>query len=288
MKTKNLTIAVVVAALSIVPSVWAGSGIYGSFVTIDEAGQTYFDIDSATGNPDFGGHAFGTKTWGTDTLDIEGGEIQTFKNSGSNVTGAEVRYRVYRSGDTPGGFSNINLPYDSELGGGNQKWDVTSANTSLMNVQFINRATYTAEVFGVAFSSDGDHFANNGGANRKATFVPAGAREEHTIAAGSTDQSSIGDISGGMDASGDLVKKGAGELILDVANPDFDSDAYIDAGTLSVEHANGWQSAGTVNIGAVAGADDATFSIADTDGGYTFSDAVITRTGSGARTVGAI
>ncbi|MFT5472724.1 MAG: hypothetical protein ACI856_001044 [Kiritimatiellia bacterium] len=49
MKTRTLTIAVVVAALSMLSSAWDASGISQSFVIIDEAG-----------NADVDGHAFGT------------------------------------------------------------------------------------------------------------------------------------------------------------------------------------------------------------------------------------
>jgi hypothetical protein len=54
-----------------------------------------------------------------------GGELKTYKNGLSDVFNAKFDYRIFKVGDTPGSFSDFDLGYNSELGGGDQKWDNT-------------------------------------------------------------------------------------------------------------------------------------------------------------------
>ena len=96
--------------------------------------------------------------------------MKTFKNFGSNVTGAFFDYRVFKVGDTPGSFTEFGLPFNSNIGdGGDQKWDKVDQNVNLLTG--LSNGNYTLEVFAKATSTDGDHFSNNGGANYKASFT---------------------------------------------------------------------------------------------------------------------
>jgi len=169
MKLRNI---VALLALITCGSSFAASGIYQSFgiIKINASTAQYYDMQAATGNPDFQGASFGTfDTTVGNTLTLVGGEINTFKNGLSDVTGAFYDYRVFKVGDTPGSFIEFSLPFNSNLGGGDQKWDRTNQNANLLTG--LNNGNYTLEVFARATSSDGPHFSNNGGSNYKASFT---------------------------------------------------------------------------------------------------------------------
>ncbi|MCK9410022.1 MAG: T9SS type A sorting domain-containing protein [Bacteroidetes bacterium] len=153
-------------------NLFAGSGIFQSYVIYNiGAGNVYraggANADAATG---FNGISLGT--FGTSsTLIINGGENKTFKNSGSDVTGAKLNYRIYKNGDTPPTFTELNLPYDSDLvNPGDQKWDETAANINALS-SVNSSGTWKIEVYWRVTSSDGDHFDNNSGSNFIATFI---------------------------------------------------------------------------------------------------------------------
>lgn len=115
----------------------------------------------------FAGTNFGTPT----TLILNGGEVKTFKNGISDVFGADIFYRVYKQGDVPGAFTQVSLGFDSDLGGGDQKWATTAAGVDILAAASAGNGTYNLEVFWRAPSSDGDHFDSNGGSNYTATFM---------------------------------------------------------------------------------------------------------------------
>jgi hypothetical protein len=168
MKLRNLIAAVVIFAAG---NTYAASGIFESYGIVKiNASTSYYDMQAATGNPDFQGASFGSfDTSVGNTLTLVGGEIKTFKNGLSNVTGAFFDYRVFKVGNTPGSFIEFSLPFDSNIGGGDQKWDNTGENVNLLTG--LSNGNYTLEVFARATSSDGTHFSNNGGANFKASFT---------------------------------------------------------------------------------------------------------------------
>lgn len=149
---------------------WAASGIFASFTIVNSnnGGNIFYDLSSSTGNTDFQGHHFGTFGCG-DSLIIAGGQIRTFKNNGSNVTGADIYYRVTKQGDVAGGFTNIDLPFKSDDGNGDQTWEQASNTTDVLSG--LGAGTYNFEIYGEAQSSDGTHFVSNGGANYIATFT---------------------------------------------------------------------------------------------------------------------
>ena len=120
--------------------------------------QSYVIIDAGSGNQFLAGGynadaaaTFDASDLGTfeasDALTLNGGELKTYKNGSSNVCGGNVYYRVYASGDTPGSFSSVALPYDSDLANaGDQKWDETAAGIDLL-AGLTAGGTYTLEVY---------------------------------------------------------------------------------------------------------------------------------------------
>lgn len=153
------------------------SGIFESYaiLSINGGANAYYDMQANTGNPDFQGNNLGTFTLGTNTLVVKGGENKTFKNGGCNINSSRINYRIFKVGDTPGSFTVINQPFDSNIGGNDQKWVGTSGVTNL--ISGLVPGTYTLELFSEAgFDScgSGTHFSNNGGANYIASFTVAG------------------------------------------------------------------------------------------------------------------
>ena len=140
--------------------------------------QTYIilNIDN-TGNQFFAGgiNADGATSYTSVNLgsptsfELKGGEIKTFKNGGANVTSAEINYRVYKQGDTPSSFTSINLPFDSDLGGGDQKWKMENEEINLISAAS-GSGTFVLEIFWKISTSVGDKFDSDFGNNFTNTF----------------------------------------------------------------------------------------------------------------------
>lgn len=179
-KTISFFSAILVSPFQVL---WAGSGIfesYGIFSSVNQAGNSllnqYYDMQATTSNPDFNNNNFGTFDLlnSGHLLQIKGGEVKTYKNSGSDVFSAAIHYRVYESVLGPGSlaFSNLNLPFGANLpNAGDQRWSSTSYSNNLLSSLSADK-TYTIEVYLSAASSDGTHFSNGGSGapNYKATF----------------------------------------------------------------------------------------------------------------------
>ena len=148
--------------------------IFQSYVILDSgSGDQYLaggiNADGATA---FNGTDLGDFT-ASDALTLNGGELKTYKNGGSNVCGGTLNYRVYASGDTPGAFTALALPYDSELGGGDQKWTATAAGVDLLGA--LSAGDYVLELYWEATGDDAGgcsdtKFDSNFGNNFTATF----------------------------------------------------------------------------------------------------------------------
>ena len=177
--TKKLLAMAVAFGLAAVGA-QAASGTFGSFVQID---STWFqtvnpgaiqitDFDTA----DLGSFALNS------THEIIGASLLIFKNSGSDVTGAEIQWRVY-SGLPSGSFTTTGLGFFgedptvdpagntyAESGSDNQNWQSTGLTQDFTSS--LVAGDYTLEVFyrGTT-ATDGDIFSNNGGSNFTATFT---------------------------------------------------------------------------------------------------------------------
>ena len=99
------------------------SGIFESYVVI---GSQYYDLQNATGNPDFQGANLGSFL-NTGNLNFSGGQIKTYKNSGDNFCGGKVWYSVYPAAGSPGSFTAVNLPFNFDMSNpGDQQWGTAS------------------------------------------------------------------------------------------------------------------------------------------------------------------
>ena len=155
--------------------------VYAGQLTAQNAGifQTYiiYDLDGA-GNvfragginsdlaPVYNGLNLGTPT----SLILNGGEVKTFKNSGGDVTGAEIFYNVHPVGSGPGPFTAINLPFDVNLPNpGDQRWQQPLAGVDILNG--LAPGNYELEVFWKITTNIGDQFDSDFGNNFSATFT---------------------------------------------------------------------------------------------------------------------
>ncbi len=104
------------------------------------------------------------------TFVLTGGEADTFKNGASNVTGADLVYRIYPTGSPSGAFTSLNLPFNTDLTGGDQKWQTLSATTDLL--AGLANGNYTLEVYVHSSTNEGDRYLNGNppGSNYIATF----------------------------------------------------------------------------------------------------------------------
>ena len=180
MKPKILPLVFALFALPGICS--AATGVFGSYAQIFTTSSTVYVAQSYSGsNPAFNGADLGIFSL-SDNLEMTNASLMTFKNGGGNVTGAEMQYRVYEVGDTPGAFTTIGLNFGSnapstDLGGnnfggsGDQEWrGLVGGSIDLLNGITTN-GDYEVEIFYRAFTNEGDRFSNNGGANFKAGFT---------------------------------------------------------------------------------------------------------------------
>ncbi len=166
---KNLLLVAFFALMNLAQSS-AASGIFQTYAIVNfGTGNTYLAGGAnADGAPSFNGTDFGTPT----TLTLNGGEVKTFKNGGSDVFGATIFYRVYKQGDTPGAFTDINLPFAENLpNGDDQRWDETSAGVDILAQATAGNGDYFLEVYWFSDNSDGGSFDSNGGSNYMASFT---------------------------------------------------------------------------------------------------------------------
>lgn len=172
-------IAAAVLALS-APLARAGSGIFNSFVVVDKGtGNVFYDLASNTGNPDWQGTNLGSffaggSTDGGAALILNGGELQTFQNSGDDIQHAYINYRLTGSA----GFTEFEIFFNSEFPNfgnnpGDKKWQTTLQGIKILNG--LAPGSYNFEVYGRAHGVNGGFnfnlFANNGGNNYTATFT---------------------------------------------------------------------------------------------------------------------
>ena len=188
MKKLLLAAAVMAAAFLLASNrVQADSGIFGTYIGINAkgAGNTWYGAQQH-GNTitSFNGLNLGTFTNGN-TLTISGFQVETFKNSGSDVTGATLYYRVRASGGSGGSFASQSESFLSNAdftdaagnfvtGSGDQLWGKNAGDISLNVLNGINVSESTAydlEIYFEAATSDGTRTSNNGGANYIATFT---------------------------------------------------------------------------------------------------------------------
>lgn len=159
------------------------SGINETFVllSINGAPEDYYDLQATTANPDFNGAALGSFAVNNpaQSIVLKGAQNATYECTGGNITSAALYYRVYKTGNTPGAFTALNLPFSFDLtngcGGKDEYWeDVASVNLT----GSLAPGNYTLEIYSAATYDNtaggggtGTWNANNSGNNYKATFI---------------------------------------------------------------------------------------------------------------------
>lgn len=104
-----------------------------------------------------------------DTLTLDGGEMLTFKNGGSNVSATDMFYSI-----NGGAFQDATLAFNQDsVNGvtGDQRWySDTSADVNML--AGLPNGTYTLSVyFRDTNTDDGNDYVSNGGNNYNATFT---------------------------------------------------------------------------------------------------------------------
>ncbi len=102
------------------------------------------------------------------SLELNGARIRTFKNSGGNVTGAFINYRIYETGSTPPSFTEQSINFSSDDGGGDQTWETSNLSIDLFSG--LTPGNYKFEVFFKISTNTGDIFQSDNGNNYTADF----------------------------------------------------------------------------------------------------------------------
>jgi hypothetical protein len=178
-KSMKSTLAVLLFGTLSSGSLFAATGVFGSYIQIFTTTNTVYKGESFGSVANIQGANFGTFNL-TDTLSLTQSQVNTFKNGGGNVTGSEMQYRVYLTSGSPGSFNVVTHSFQSDAtftnlagstvtGGGDQAW----GNTTPINLLGLTsgNGNYTLEVFFRAFTNEGDRYSNNGGSNFKANFT---------------------------------------------------------------------------------------------------------------------
>lgn len=188
---KQITLIAIAFAASATVS-FGATGVFGSYVGINAngGGNTFYGAQQPGSNFLTAFHGLNLGTFNNvngDTLVLSGGELLTFKNSGGDVTGAEIQWRVNQitAPSSTGTFVAISLGFTANATfndaanntfstPGDQKWaEIASTPNVLTGLSgtIANPIQYELEVFFKATTNEGDHFSNNGGSNYKATFT---------------------------------------------------------------------------------------------------------------------
>ncbi len=161
LKTLILALGAVLLGLSPAKSVRAATGIFANSVTLNSKGggnTTYRLLTATPFNDSQPALPASLGTFQTsETLVLAGGQVWTFKNSGGNVTGATVRYRVY-SCTASGSYTDVGLAFGANIGGGgDQRWELFSNTTNLIapGGTPLAEGDYTLEIIGVASTNEG-------------------------------------------------------------------------------------------------------------------------------------
>jgi len=183
---KNIQLLLSVCCFLFVANAHAAWDIYKAGLSVNGG---YYDCQLDGLSPNFQHTNFGRYTSGG-TIEVNFAEVLTYKNGASNVCSATMRYRVYRTCDTPPSFSSLALSFCCNFGGsdcsggacgpdvnntGDQKWrGVPGAALNLLS-GLAQSGLYVIEVY---FEATGDDsggctntkYSSNGGSNFRAYF----------------------------------------------------------------------------------------------------------------------
>lgn len=117
----------------------AGYGFFatgGSYIilNVDGGGNTYYYLSpTAGGNPAFNNANLGTFQLTVDTLVLNGFENNTYENGADGVMNGRLNYRIYATGVPSGSYTTINHVNFTNLGGGNERHDVSNAGINVLS-----------------------------------------------------------------------------------------------------------------------------------------------------------
>ncbi|MFN3488241.1 MAG: hypothetical protein ACK4YV_03870, partial [Emticicia sp.] len=154
-------------------------GIYESYVILNKnsGGNTYYDLQTdQAANPNFGGSlgVFGAGC----SLVITGGQNNTYKCNGCNISNGSFNYAIYPEGGSASSFSSFVLGFASNDAGGcggNQTWKNESQHVNVLSS--LSAGTYVLEIYTQNLfdgCGSGTLFSSNNGSNYKATFTIVG------------------------------------------------------------------------------------------------------------------
>ena len=124
----KLCLAIVFGSLIWTNSFGQTAGFNSTFavLALNGGGNTFYDLNATTGNPDFENNNLGSFQVGSNNLTLKGAEHNVWKCNGCDLTGTSLFYRVYETSATPGVFTPVALPYTSGFnngcGGQDQAW----------------------------------------------------------------------------------------------------------------------------------------------------------------------
>ncbi|MCO6497505.1 MAG: SprB repeat-containing protein [Chitinophagaceae bacterium] len=163
----------------------AQSNIYESYaiLNINNAGNSYYDLQATTANPDFEGADLGT-FYSSNSLVLNGAQNKIYKCGTDDVIDGWFYYRIYKTTDVAPAFSaGQKIFYNMDIGASgqcspnevDQIWESSGAGIDVLSG--LTPGTYYLEMYTTAnftySGGSGTHYANNGGNNYKATFTVA-------------------------------------------------------------------------------------------------------------------
>ncbi|MBK8092640.1 MAG: hypothetical protein IPK32_11835 [Verrucomicrobiaceae bacterium] len=177
--------------LSAAPS-FGATGMFGSFLFVDTNQSGGFTSSEYYGanepDPDtlaaLSGANFGSFTQGSSV--IIAGEVLTYKNSGGDVYGGNVNWRVYSSGSPSGSYNVFALGWTSDAtfgaadgqtfsGSGDQKWAQSASTPNILSG--LTPGNYSLEVYFDGTGNEGTFYNNNSGNNFVSNFSVVAAPE---------------------------------------------------------------------------------------------------------------
>jgi Secretion system C-terminal sorting domain len=121
-------------------SIFGGSGLWEYYLNTNFANYGNY----AGGNA-FSGSLASNLNLNSSTLYIDLSGIKTWQDNTDNISSGTIHYRVYKSGDAPGGFSSQGLPQFGGPFGNNKEWQNNSNLDLLENLS--ETGTYNVEVY---------------------------------------------------------------------------------------------------------------------------------------------
>ncbi|BAO77698.1 LamG domain-containing protein [Winogradskyella sp. PG-2] len=184
MKHFSTKLVIKIVTLLFVTNFYGQSDIVESYaiLNINSLGNTYYDLNFETANPNFNGADLGTFSPG-ESLILNGAENQTYKCGTHNIMNGFIDYRIYLTTDTPGSFIPSQILFNVDDGTNNfcggtsidQTWESSGANIDVLNG--LTSGDYFLEVYTRA---DADHnndniadnilYNSNSGLNFRASF----------------------------------------------------------------------------------------------------------------------